>query len=145
MIEELAFHHLGLAARDPDRSRRTLRALGYTLGDDIFDANQHANVQICTSGQLPDVEIIHSEDPESPLKNILERQDEAIYHICFSTRSISRAVETFRRSGQRVVCIAPARPAPLFGGRRVAFYYVRGLGLIELLEDARRDEAAEEQ
>ena len=135
IVPDLQFHHFGLAARDPEPSRKILRALGYTIGDAVFDPGQHAHVQLCTHASAPAVEIIYSDDPASPLRAILDRQEESIYHICYRTRSIDHALETIRQTGQRVMRMAAPCPAPLFAGHPVAFYYVRGLGLIELLEE----------
>jgi Glyoxalase/Bleomycin resistance protein/Dioxygenase superfamily len=137
MMLELEFHHFGLAARDPEPSRKMLRTLGYEVGEPVFDGNQHSYVQMCRSERLPDVEIIYSDDPQSPLNTILKNQEESVYHICYRTRSIEEAVRDIRQSGQRVMPVAAACPAPLFGNRPVAFYYVRGLGLVEFLEEPR--------
>jgi catechol 2,3-dioxygenase-like lactoylglutathione lyase family enzyme len=136
MAVDLDFDHLGLAVRDPETSRRTLRALGYEIGHTVFDEHQCSYVQLCTSDHLPAVEIVYSDHPDSPLNAVLSDRDEGVYHVCYRTPSIAAAVEAIRGTGQRVMCVREASSAPLFDGRLVAFYYVRGLGLVELLEDS---------
>jgi hypothetical protein len=37
-------------------------------------------------------------------------------------------------AGLTPICLSPATPAPLFGGRPVSFYNVGGLGLLEIPE-----------
>jgi len=36
--------------------------------------------------------------------------------------------------GLRIICISPPASVLLFGGRRVSFYNVVGMGLIEIIE-----------
>jgi hypothetical protein len=38
----------------------------------------------------------------------------------------------------RTICVIPPVPAVLFGGRRVSFYNVVGVGLCEVIEDPAR-------
>lgn len=137
----LKFHHFGLAVRTPEPSRALLETLGYAIGEPVYDGNQKVWVQMCVprnalstlASSLPDVEIIYSTETGGPLHNHLRSADESIYHICFESESIEAALNIFRSSGNRVLRVSAAKPAPLFGGRLVAFYHVQGLGLVEIL------------
>ena len=137
----LKFHHFGLAVRTPEPSRALLETLGYAIGEPVYDGNQKVWVQMCVprnalstlASSLPDVEIIYSTETGGPLHNHLRSADESIYHICFESESIEVALNIFRSSGNRVLRVSAAKPAPLFGGRLVAFYHVQGLGLVEIL------------
>jgi methylmalonyl-CoA/ethylmalonyl-CoA epimerase len=129
----LRFHHFGLAVRAPECSRTLLLALGYSIGEPVYDDNQEVWVQMCVSPSLPDVEIIYSTNTGGPLRNHLRSAEESIYHICFEAESIELALSIFRSSGNRVLRVSAVKPAPLFGGRPVAFYHVQGLGLVEIL------------
>lgn len=137
----LKFHHFGLAVRTPEPSRALLETLGYAIGEPVYDGNQKVWVQMCVprnalstlAPNLPDVEIIYSTETGGPLHNHLRSADESIYHICFESESIEAALNIFRSSGNRVLRVSAAKPAPLFGGRLVAFYHVQGLGLVEIL------------
>ena len=137
----MKFHHFGLAVRTPEPSRALLETLGYAIGEPVYDGNQKVWVQMCVprnalstlASSLPDVEIIYSTETGGPLHNHLRSADESIYHICFESESIEAALNIFRSSGNRVLRVSAAKPAPLFGGRLVAFYHVQGLGLVEIL------------
>ena len=145
----LKFHHFGLAVRTPEPSRALLETLGYAIGEPVYDGNQKVWVQMCVprnalstpapnalltlAPSMPDVEIIYSTETGGPLHNHLRSADESIYHICFESESIEVALNIFRSSGNRVLRVSAAKPAPLFGGRLVAFYHVQGLGLVEIL------------
>ena len=130
----LDFHHFGLATKSPDRAQQFLHALGYTSSDQIRDELQNVDLILCTHDTEPDVEIISATDTAGPLDEILSGQAQNIYHICYETDAIEIALERLQEKGIRCQCISPPTPAILFGGRNVAFYFVRGFGLIELLE-----------
>jgi 4-hydroxyphenylpyruvate dioxygenase-like putative hemolysin len=137
IAEILRFHHLGMAVSRPETARRSFELLGYAIGEAVFDPGQNSYVQMCTSGSFPNVELVYSDSEESPVANLTKLHDSVVYHMCFETASIEDAVEQWRTSGVRAMRVAEGKPAPLFDNRRVAFYQVQGLGLVELLESAR--------
>jgi methylmalonyl-CoA/ethylmalonyl-CoA epimerase len=57
-----------------------------------------------------------------------------IYHVCYTTDNLGSALAGLEKAGTRVICASPPKPAILFGGRKVSFYNVAGIGLIEILE-----------
>jgi methylmalonyl-CoA/ethylmalonyl-CoA epimerase len=132
----LRFHHFGLAVRDPARSRKFLDGLGYSLGSSLHDPLQKVNLTWCTHDQMPAVELVSPADEPGPVDRILQSQPENLYHICYETTDISSAATAIADQGCRILTISEAKPAILFGGRRVAFFQIRGFGLIELLEQA---------
>ena len=131
----LKFHHFGLAVRRPDEARALLSALGYQIGEPVLDAAQNVHLALCVHGSEPAVEIIWPGGANGPVDKLIQRHASGIvYHLCFETGNISAALSHLERSGCRVVCISPPTPAPLFAGRKVSFYNIVGLGLIEILE-----------
>ena len=69
------------------------------------------------------------------LSRLLRRKDDYGYHVCFAVPSIEQGVRALDDGApERVIEVMPPKPAVLFGGARVAFYSVPGLGLVELLE-----------
>lgn len=133
-VECLNFHHFGLATKAPDRAQVFLHALGYTSGEQVRDELQNVDLIMCTHPTEPDVEIISATDTSGPLDEILGDQAQSIYHLCYETENIENALAALKENGIRCQCVSPPTPAILFGGRNVAFYFVRGFGLIELLE-----------
>lgn len=131
----LKFHHFGLAVRRPDEARKYVTALGYQLGESVFDPAQHVQLQLCTHVTHPAVEIIWPGNVPGPVDKLTECHPSGIvYHLCYETDNLVAALAAFAESGLRVICISPANPAPLFSGRPVSFYNVAGIGLIEILE-----------
>lgn len=64
---------------------------------------------------------------------VQKRPEGIIYHVCYETEDLVAALASLDAAGNRVVCISPPMPAPLFGDRHVSFYHVVGIGLIEIL------------
>ncbi len=133
----LTFHHLGLAVRRPIDATRFLDGLGYKIGELIFDPEQNANLIMCRhQGSMPDVEIIYPATGKSPVDSYLNlRPDGVVYHVCYVTRDLSASLQWLEQNSMRVVCLVPPTPAVLFGGYRVSFYNIVGMGVCEIIED----------
>lgn len=131
----LVFHHFGLAVRRPREAELFLAALGYRMGEAIHDPGQNVRLKMCTHATEPDVEIIWPGDTPGPIDGMIQRHSSGIiYHLCYVTDNLTAALEALEKAGLRVVCVSSPQPAPLFGGRKVSFYNVVGIGLMEILE-----------
>lgn len=131
----LVFHHFGLAVKRPDESRAYLTALGYRIGETVFDPGQNVQLAMCEHPTEPAVEIIWPGETKGPVLGMTERHPAGvIYHVCYTTDDLGAALAGLEKAGLRVICVSPPKPAPLFGGRKVSFYNVVGMGLIEILE-----------
>ena len=134
-FSRLQFHHFGLAVRRPDEARIFVSSLGYRLGDYVFDPAQNVHLQMCHHAGHPDVEIICPGDTPGPVDRLVQRRPAGIvYHLCYVTDDLTATLAGFEAAGLQPICISPPTPAPLFQGRKVSFYNVTGIGLIEILE-----------
>jgi methylmalonyl-CoA/ethylmalonyl-CoA epimerase len=133
----LRFHHLGLAVRDPEPAAHFLATLGYQIGRMMFDPLQNVNLGMCTHDQMPDVEIICPAEGQGPLDKLLAVQKEGlVYHICYVSKDLARSLEAIESDENvRLYIISPPKAAVLFGGKRVSFYLVDGMGLIEIIDE----------
>jgi catechol 2,3-dioxygenase-like lactoylglutathione lyase family enzyme len=133
--QHLKFHHLGLAVKKPEETLNFLKALGYRLGEVIFDPEQNVYLSLCVHDSEPDVEIVWPTGKPGPIDGLTWRYSSGIvYHVCYSTDDLAAALSTIEQSGLKAVCVSRAKPAPLFGGRKVSFYNIIGMGLVEILE-----------
>jgi len=130
----LSFHHLGLAVQKKEQAVKFLSGTGYQVAQPIYDTNQEVNLIMCTSPTQPDVEIVFPSEKEGPLDNILKSQDSLIYHTCYESTDIDASVRKIKACGLRVVLVSDKKEAILFNNKLVAFYYIKGMGLIEILE-----------
>jgi methylmalonyl-CoA/ethylmalonyl-CoA epimerase len=133
----LRFHHLGLAARRPNDAAILLRGLGYRIGEPIFDPEQNVNLTMCSRGAMPDIEVICPGQGKGPVDGLVARHSSGIvYHLCYVTDDLADTLQKINDARLRWQCVSPPKPAILFGGRRVSFYMIVGIGLIEIIEEA---------
>ncbi len=130
----LGFHHLGLASRRPELTLKLLQGMGYSVTGQVYDPLQNVYLRLCMHPSMPTLELVAPADGAGPLDKILSTAGESLYHLCYETADPDGSVEDLKAAGHRVICMSPPKPAVLFNGRRVSFYLVKGLGLIELLE-----------
>jgi glyoxalase/bleomycin resistance protein/dioxygenase superfamily protein len=133
----LSFHHLGLAVRRPRDAAQFLGGLGYTLAEPVVDPEQKVNLIMCRhAGSMPDVEIIYPTAGKSPVDTLIAgRPDGIVYHMCYVTADLAVTLAALDAGGVRAICKVPPVPATLFGGRKVSFYDIVGMGLVEIIED----------
>lgn len=127
------FHHLGLAVKDFTSAISFLEGIGYQCSRPIKDNSQSVELIMCISEHFPDIELIKPADNRSPVSNLLEKNNEGIYHICFEVKSMGKVLDIISKTN-RIICVSRPKKAVLFGEKAVSFYYVKGVGLIEFLE-----------
>ena len=131
----LKFHHLGLATRKHDKAVAFVSALGYQIGESVFDPLQNVRLTMCIHETEPAIEIICPSDTKGPIDGLTQRHPAGvIYHSCYETDDLPEALAALENAGHAVICISSPKAAPLFGGLHVSFYNVPGIGLIEILE-----------
>jgi hypothetical protein len=134
----LVFHHLGLAAKDPKAAAQFLTGLGYRIGPMIFDPLQNVHLAMCGHDPMPDVEIISPAEGPGPLDKLLSsHKDGLVYHMCYTCADLDGSLDALESEEHLSVrSISPPTEAILFGGKRVSFYLIEGLGLIEIIDEA---------
>lgn len=133
----LAFHHLGLGTEDPKAAAHFLSGLGYRIGPTIFDPLQNVHLAMCAHDRAPSVEIISPGEGAGPLDKLISaHKDGLVYHMCYTSADLDRSLEAMESDERiRVHSISPPTEGVLFGGKRVSFYLVEGVGLIEVIEE----------
>jgi hypothetical protein len=133
----LAFHHLGLAVKEREPAAHFLTGLGYRIGPTILDPAQNVHLSMCAHDRMPDVEIISPADGAGPLDKLLSsHKDGLVYHVCYATPDLDGALEALESEERLSIRpISPPKEAVLFGGKRVSFYLVEGVGLIEIIDE----------
>jgi methylmalonyl-CoA/ethylmalonyl-CoA epimerase len=128
---ECQFHHLGVACRTIEREAQIWSSLGYEReGDDFEDPIQKVRGRFIV-GPGPRLELLTPTAPDSPVAGVLERGVK-IYHQAFVTPRFDATVAALIDSGNRVT--AGPSPAIAFGGRRIAFFLMPNMNLIEIIE-----------
>ncbi len=67
-----------------------------------------------------DIELMHSDDPETPVGKFLAKRGAGIHHVCLRVPDLDAALARCRELGYRLIDETPRRGAE---GRRIAFIH----------------------
>lgn len=134
ILEDLKFHHLGIAVKHFDKSLSFYERLGYRrLNQEIVRDNlHHVDLIFLQHNSQPNIELVRPLHKNSPIVNYLKNADAAMYHLCYEVDCFDHVVDSLKQEF-RVFSVVKPKPAILFNNRLVGFYYLHGIGLIELL------------
>ncbi|UED72201.1 non-ribosomal peptide synthetase [Brevibacillus sp. DP1.3A] len=130
----LAFDHIGVAVEDIDEAITKYQALGYQCGPIFEEETQRSKLVMCKRADAVNIELVAPMDETSPTLGILAKNgDNSPYHLCYRVQDAKACLSSWQVEYQVVSDLLPVK---IFGGKSVMFVYVKGVGLIELLEDA---------
>ena len=131
---DLKFHHVGVAVKNFNKSLDFYQLMGYEkVNEDIIrDELQKVDLYLLKHKTHPSIELVKPYDDNSPVNNYLKESDNNMYHYCYEVLSFEE-VEKALKKQFRVFNVSKPKPAILFNNRLVSFYYLYGVGLIELL------------
>ena len=130
----MKLHHVGIVVDNIDGHRpRYCRFFGLEpVSEVVTDETQRVNVQFLAGrpGETS-LELIEPLPGESPVRRALEKGN-TLNHLCFEVADIEASVKKAVDDG--AVCVRAPVPATAFDGRRIAFVFYRGIGLVEFVE-----------
>lgn len=133
MIDDLRFHHIGIACFDINETKAFYELIGYVASPIIDDPIQDIRISFLKKEGSPMLELLAPIDEKSPVNRILDTQGVTPYHICYEVDDID-AMMTLLRKQHKFVRVSKAAPACAIDDRRVAFLFRKDVGLIELVE-----------
>lgn len=133
MLDSLRFHHIGVATKDIDATASVYEQGGYHRSASIFDPIQNVNICWLTKEGMPTIELLAPQDENSPVNKTLEKVGVSPYHCCYVVDKLEAAVAELRK--QKYIMVSKPAEAVAFKGSRVAFFFNKAVGLIELVEE----------
>ncbi len=131
-MNQLQFHHVGIACRDIEASKTFYIDQGYTTSATTHDTIQNVFICFLHKDGMPTIELLAPVDEKSPVNRTLATSGVTPYHICYETTDIESTVKELRK--KQFVCVSKPVPACAIQNKRVAFLYHKDVGLIELVE-----------
>lgn len=131
MIEDMKFHHIGIACENIDETASHYLPLGYEKGNTIIDPLQNIKVCFLSHPSMPLLEFLAPVDEDSPIVDILKKNGTTPYHICYSVSNLNDCISSLRK--KQFVIVSKPKIANAIEGNRVAFLYNKAVGLIELM------------
>lgn len=90
---------------------------------------------MCVHKTEPAIELIWPGSGKGPIDALVQRHVSGIiYHTCYVTEDLRAALAAFEADGVNPICVSPPKPAVLFNGKKVSFYNIPGVGLVEILQ-----------
>jgi len=107
--------------------------LGYELIESTDDAGLDVKIAFLRGATGPYIEIVAPLGPDGPLKSMLSRRLlPSSYHTCYETDNLDAAREYIRSKG--FIPVGPPRPARVFEGALIQYFYHQATGLLELVQ-----------
>ena len=126
-------HHIGYAVRDIQKSTIEFKKNGFkNVGELCIDNQRNVLIQLMKNKEWLIELVAPILNTNSPILNILEKNNNTPYHLCYCTASITKKIKELRDNSYTL--IESPKPAIAFNGRLVAFLYHNDIGIIELLE-----------
>jgi methylmalonyl-CoA/ethylmalonyl-CoA epimerase len=128
------FEHIGVAVSNIKESLSVFNNL-FGLNDvsEIYE-DTFQNIKIsffCVAGVKIELIAPLDSNKKSPVDNIIEK-NMSYYHLCFRTGCIEGEILQLVKKG--AIVVTEPIPSLAFSNRKIAFLYVKHLGLIELVE-----------
>jgi methylmalonyl-CoA/ethylmalonyl-CoA epimerase len=129
-LDDLVFHHIGIACERIEDDVRPYELLGYRREGEIFEDSRQAIRGLFMRAGAIQIELIEPLGPESPVNTFLSRGIQ-MYHQAFLSHNLREAVRILIDKG--AVIVSHPKPAIAFGGRQVCFLLLPNRLLIELI------------
>ena len=110
MINNVKFHHYGLAVKSFDDAETFHKNIGYTINDEVYDGEQNVMLKLCTSPEFPNVELVKPNDSSSPINGYLKSANEIIYHVCYEIDIRKKTIEDIF-SNNKFICVSKPKPS----------------------------------
>lgn len=132
-MNNFTFHHIGIGTTAFEAAISVYIELGYELIDSIDDHGLDVRIAFLRGAAGPYIEIVAPLGPEGPLKSLLSRRLlPNPYHTCYATDDLVSAGKYIRSKG--FIHLGPPRPALVFSGALIQYYYHQAIGLFELVQ-----------
>ena len=133
MDEILKFHHFGILCEDIDKSKKPFIELNYHFSNSVLDIFQNVELSLGLHSHQPKIELVKPTQKNKSLCNFYQNNGSGIYHICYEVDFKKTSLkDIFPNINKK--CLSEPKPAILFNNKKVSFFQVSGIGLIELLE-----------
>ena len=129
----MKIHHIGYAVNNIEDSLNEFKKLGYKCVENkIVDKKRKVIIQFIKNGDYS-IELVAPLGKESPVTNLLKKQGNSPYHICYETDNLEKEIKDLDDDG--FVIISDLLKAPAINNKKVIFLYKKEIGLIELVEE----------
>ena len=104
----IGIHHIAVAVKDIDvATNEYIDVFGFKRESAvILESNQKVYVQFLTK-ETPRVELLPPSAEDSPIMNFI-RKGGILYHICYETNDLAKAIEHVKKTYRAILTYGPA-------------------------------------
>lgn len=132
VLDGLKFHHIGIAVKSIADTAAFYETIGYKKSSAIFDPIQNVNICWLLRQDMPTLELVEPVDVMSPVNKTLEKVGVISYHTCYIVDNIEDIAKRLHKL--HFAAVSKPKEAVAIKGSRVAFFYSKDVGLIEVVE-----------
>ncbi len=130
-MQELKFHHIGVATKNIEREFATYEKLGYKRDGDVFcDEIQKIRGLFITAPGHPCLELLENVSDDGPLTTVLDKGIK-YYHTAYQVENIDAALE-WAVEDLNAIIICPITEATYF--EKICFLMLRNRAIIEFVQ-----------
>jgi len=131
IIENMHFHHIGVATFNIEKELAGYEILGYTRDSDIFeDENQGIRGLFITAPGQPRLELLENL-PDSKTLDVWLKNKTKMYHFAYFVDDIESAIKILKENKLRIA--SPLKFSSYFNSR-ICFLMLQNFFIIELVE-----------
>ena len=123
--------HIGYAVKDIEKAAALYVNGGWTLSDIFEEKVQNTKIAFLTRPDMVTIELVSPLEGESPVDHILEKNGNALYHICYEVDDIMQALEALYEEGFNPLFMPIESVA--MGNRKICYLYNINVGIIEIV------------
>lgn len=125
--------HLGIAVKDLERAGKVFEdVLGQKAFKEEFVTSEGVNTSFYQVGETK-IELLVSDDPESPINKFIAKRGEGIHHVAFLVDDLKKEIERLSNKGYQLI----GEPRNGADNKRIVFLHPKETNgvLIELCEE----------
>jgi len=124
--------HIGYLVKNIETSINEFLKLGYEIHSELFFDNQRNVRIIFLFKENYKIELIEPVEEKAHAYNLLKKNGNMPYHICYSVEEIEKIIEELKK--EKYILLEPLQTASALDEKRVCFMYHNHVGIIELVE-----------
>lgn len=129
-----SLNHIGYAVKEIATPLKHYLDAGWTASDVYEETVQNTKIVFLTKAGFPTIELVSPlNGTPSPVDNVLKKNGNSPYHICYDVDNIDQAVEDLYEEGFNPLFMPVASVA--MDNHKICYLQHKELGIIEIVED----------
>ena len=135
MVNNLKFHHIGIATKNIEKCAAVYIKLGYQISEIKTEPTQNVKIAFLSKFDSPVLELVEPLIADSPISRIVQQSGTTPYHTCYEVENIFETIDELEDLNFRPL-FEPTKTEAMENGYFCYLFSV-DIGLIELYQKAK--------